>query len=135
MQRYFKNITKKVFFTALIGILSLSFSGCFYLILGTAAAAGGYAVSKDTIQGETERDFDDIWNAAADVTSIMGTVNSKNRDLGKITAVISGAKVTVSVMQLTSSTTRLKVKARKSLFPSIDNAQNIYVKIMNRANE
>ena len=114
---------------------SLSLGGCFYLFLGTAAAAGGYAISQDTIQGEREKDFGDIWDAAHDILSIMGTINSQSQDLGKLTAIVNGAKVTVNVSQLTPSTVRLKVKARKAFFPNISTAQNIFIKIMNRVDE
>ncbi len=114
---------------------SLSLSGCFYLVLGGAAAAGGYAVSQDTIQGESEADFEDVWEAAVDIVSIMGAVTSKSHELGKVSATINTTKVMITVSQITSSTVRLKVKARKALFPNIATAQNIYIKIMNRVKD
>ncbi|HOW35509.1 MAG TPA: DUF3568 family protein [Candidatus Omnitrophota bacterium] len=114
--------------------LGVSLSGCFYLVLGAAAAAGGYAISSDTIQGETEKDFQEVWDSSVEIASIMGMVSSKSPELGKISATIDGAKVNIQVLQLTTSTTRLKVKARKGLFPNISTAQNIFVKIMNRVN-
>ena len=122
----------------LIGVLLISLcstaSGCFYVIVG-AAAAGGYAVSRDTIQGESEKNFETVWDAAADIVSILGTVNSQSHELGKILATVNGAKVTINVLQLTSSATRLKVKARTAFFPSIATAQNVYIKIMNRVEQ
>lgn len=114
--------------------LSVSLSGCFYLVLGAAAAAGGYAISSDTIQGETEKDFQEVWDSSVEIASIMGMVGSKSHELGKISAVVDGAKINIQILQLTSSTTRLKVRARKGLFPNISTAQNIFVKIMNRIN-
>ena len=134
MLKRFLRTEQKVAAVIVLLFAGLSLSGCFYVVLGGVAAAGGYAVSKDTIQGETEKDFHDVWDAAVEIVSIMGTVSSESRDLGKIQAMVNGAKVTVNVIQLTPSATRLKVKARKSLFPSITNAQNIFVKIMNRVN-
>ena len=113
----------------------LPFSGCFYLVLGGVAAAGGYAVSQDTIQGETQKDFEEVWDAAAEIISIMGNITSQSEALGKISAIVNSSKVTVQVLQLTPSTVRLKVKARKNIFPNIANAQNIFVKIMNRVNQ
>ncbi len=131
-----KNFFSKKLIAVISGITACLFlCGCFYVVLGGIAAVGGYAVSQDTIQGETEKGFDSVWYTAVNTLSIMGLNNSQSRELGKITAVINGAKVTVNVMQLTPSTIRLKVKARKSLFPSITNAQNIYIKIMNRVKE
>lgn len=128
----------KRFKKTLVGLslifLCASTSGCFYFVVG-AAAAGGYAISQDTIQGEIDKDFESVWDAAAEIVSILGTVSSQSHELGKLTAMVNGAKVTVSVIQLTSSATRLKVKARKALFPNIATAQNVYIKIVNRVNE
>ena len=126
---------RNILAVSLLLTASLSLSGCFYIVLGSVAAAGGYAISQDTIQGEREEDFNDVWKAAVDIISIMGTISSQNRDLGKLTAIVSGAKITINVAQLTPSTVRLKVKARKALFPSIATAHNIYIKIMNRVDE
>ena len=125
----------KFLITILAVGLACSLSGCFYLILGGAAAAGGYAISQDTIQGESEKDFEEVWEAAINIVSIMGTVNSQSHELGKISALVNGAKVIVNISQLTPSAVRLKVKARKAFFPSINTAQNVYVKIMNKVNE
>ena len=105
------------------------------MVLGGVAAAGGYSISQDTIQGEVDKDFNEVWDTAIDITSILGTINSQSHELGKILATVNGAKVTINVMQLTTSTVRLRVKARKAIFPSIANTQNIYIKIMNRINK
>ena len=126
---------KNTAIVVLIAFLSLSLNGCFYLVLGGAAAASGYAVSQDTIQGECEKDFENVWESAIDVVSIMGAITSKSHELGKISAIVSNANVTIVISQITSSTVRLKVKARKALFPSISTAQNIFVKIMNKSKE
>ena len=134
LEKKVRVMQKSLPFLSVFVALCVLLSGCVYLVVGSVAAVGGYTVSRDTIQGESEQPFDDIWDAAVDIVSIMGTVNSRSRELGKISAIVNGAKVTIHVMPLTSSTTRLKVKARKAVFPSIANAQNIFVKIMSRVN-
>jgi len=126
---------KKFLFVIFILFLSVSVSGCFYLVLGGVAAVGGYAVSPDTIQGETEKDYDEVWDAAVDVASIMGKVDYKSDKIGEISALINGARIRIDVSQLTPSMARIKVKARKSFFPSISTAQDVYVKIMRRLDE
>lgn len=105
-----------------------------YIIVGGLAAAGGYAISPDTVQGDTDRDFDRVWDAAIDIISIMGVINSQSHDLGKISAIVNGARINVTLSQLTKAAVRLKVEARKTGFPSPDNAQNIFIKIMDRVN-
>ena len=116
-------------------ILGLSANGCVYLVVGGVAAAGGYAVSRDTIQGEIDHAFDDVWDAAIEVLSIMGIIETQSYELGKIGAIVNGARIKVNIIQLTPSAMRIKVKARKNIFPSIANAQNVYVKIINRADQ
>ena len=120
--------------TVLLASLCVTGSGCFYFVVG-ATAAGVYAVSGDTIQGELEKDFEAVWDASVEIVSILGTVNSQSHELGKILATVNGAKVTINVLQLASSATRLKVKARISFFPSRATAQNVCIKIMNRVNQ
>jgi len=115
--------------------LSVSLSGCIYLIVGGVAAAGGYAISRDTIQGETDKGFDEVWSAAVEVMGIMGMVDTESYELGQIIGIVNGARVTVTISQVTPSTVRLQVKARKAIFPSIANAQNVYVKIMDHSSE
>ena len=119
----------------IVMVMALSLSGCFYIIFGGAAAAGGYAVSRDTIQGEIDREFSEVWDAASEIISIKGIIESQSHELGEIVAIINGARVTTTVIQLTPATIRLKVKARKSIFPSIHTAQEVFVKIMNRLTE
>lgn len=123
-------IGKNIFILVLWISLQMSVSGCFYLVLGGAAAVGGYAISPDTLQGDTDKDFERLWSAAVDIVSIMGTINSQSHELGKISAIVNGCHVTIHVIQLTPSSVRLKVKAKKAGLPSIANAENIFVKIM-----
>lgn len=116
-------------------VFSISMTGCVYFVLGGVAAVGGYAVSPDTIQGETEKDYDEVWEAAVDVATIMGKVDYKSDKIGEISAIINGARIRIDISQLSPSMVRIKVKARKSFFPSISVAQDVYVKIMRRLDE
>src|SRR3989338_1488893 len=60
----------------LIIFLLLNILGCAPLIVGSAAvgALGTYAVSKDTVQGETDKSYDSLWNAALTVSRIRGSI-------------------------------------------------------------
>ena len=97
---------------SLLAFICLGFSGCVYLIIGGVAAAGGYAVSRDTIQGETDKSFDAVWDKASEVVGIMGTVESESYELGTIDSIVNGARVKITITQLTPSTVQVKVKAR-----------------------
>ena len=130
-----RGIGHKAWMVGVILLLSVSLSGCFYRVLGGVAAAGGYAISRDTIQGEVDREFGEAWDAAVDIISIMGSIQTQSNELGEISGIVHGARITVNVIQLTPETVRLKVRARKMFFPSINTAQNVFIKIMNRLNE
>lgn len=109
----------------------LSFQGCFYLVIGSIGAVGGYVVSPDTVQGTVERDLEEVWEASFNVANIMGNVISQNKNLGNIEAIINNSRVNISMIQFTPEVVKLVVKARKSFFPNISTAQDVYVKIIN----
>lgn len=121
----------------LAAVLCLSSAGCAVPILLAvgAGAVGGYAVSRDTFEGVTAKTQDEIWDAAVRVCGIMGMVEYSDKRGGLVNATINGAKVTVNVIQVSLTTTKLRIKARKGIFPAISTAQEVYGKIMNQTEQ
>lgn len=118
---------------ALMGVLALAqLSGCIFLIAAGAGAVGGYAITRDTIQGDYDADQRDAYRAAVEVCGMMGTVLAKSPSLGSVEATVNNASVTVSITQLTKEAIRVKVKARRGIFPSLSNAERVFVKIVNQ---
>ncbi len=115
--------------------LLVSLSGCVYLIVGGIGAFGGYFVSPDTVEGISENDTAIVWDSAMEVLSIMGLIEEENEAGGMILANISGAKITVTVVSLSPTASKVTVKARKAHLPKIALAQDVFVKIMSRLNE
>ena len=111
--------------------LSLFLSGCAVCLLG-AGAAGGYALSKDYIQGEYDKNFESVYGASLKISEMMGVVESKfsNPSLAIIKARVDNAKVMIYIERLTQNTLRLKVKSRKNLMPDTELAQRVYNKII-----
>ena len=116
-------------FAFLLGI-STSFSGCVYLVIGSIGALGGYAISSDTVQGTVERDSKEVFDAAVAVSNIMGRLTKENEDSGRVEAIINNARVSIGVAQFTPKLARLTIKARKSFFPNVATAQDVYIKIV-----
>lgn len=116
-------------------LLVLVCSGCVPLIVGGAVGAlGGHAISKDTIQVETDKDYDTLWNAAKTVARIKGTINTEDKSRGELELKVDSSKVKVRIVRLTRATTRLRVSARNALgLPNIDLAQEVFVKILEQA--
>ena len=110
--------------------LALGTSGCVYVVVGALGAVGGYVVSPDTVEGTVNNSFGETWDAAKEITKVMGTIVEENESAGQVVATISGTRVTVTLLTVNASTTKLSVKARKSFMPKIDVAQDVYTKIV-----
>ena len=127
---------RKIFSFLLPLCLAVSLSGCVYLVIGGFGALGGYMISPDTVEGIlSDKEQNEVWDAAVDVVSIMGIISERSEPGGVIVAKIQNAKVRVTIFQMSKSTVRLTVKARKNLFPKSRLAQEVYVKIVNEMNQ
>lgn len=125
---------KKILYLFLIPIVFMNLSGCLALIVGGAAGAlGAYSVSKDTIQGETDKSYDSLWDSAITVSRIRGTVKQEDSARGYIELVADSSRVWISLIRLTHATTRLIISSRKHHLPNLDLAQDIFVKIIEGA--
>ena len=117
----------------LLGItfLSLSlFSGCAVFLLG-AGAAGGIAISKDTIKGNFDKKLDQVWRASREVLIQEGFIRLEDKTHGTIDAEVRKSEVKIEILQISEKTVRIHVKARKGykLLPNPDLANELYNKI------
>lgn len=118
----------------LIMFMLMNISGCAPLIIGSAVGAlGGYAISRDTMQGETDIEYDRLWNAMTTVARIRGTIKSEDYSKGYLNLEVESSKVWIRLIRLTKATTRLRISARKYRLPNFNLAQDIFVKIMEQA--
>jgi hypothetical protein len=126
------NYSHKYLQVLLAAFLCLSFSGCWFLVVGGAGAIGGYAVSRDTFEGVSSKGQDELLASARKVIAIMGTITQDHPKDGELEGTVYGAHVTVQVIQINLTTSKLRVKARKTIFPRVGIAQEVYTKIMNQ---
>jgi len=123
-------IRAKILKSTFLFILTLSLNSCIYLVVGGVGAVGGYVVSPDTVEGIiTGYSFDEVWQAAGEVVSIMGVINEESEGTGVMLTKIQGAKTTITVYRMSDTAMKVNVKARKFIFPSIGVAQDVYIKI------
>ena len=112
------------------GAAAAGLSGCALLLVG-AGAAGGYAISKDSIKNLFDLPADTIFRVSREAVSEQGIITVEDARNGLIKATVEGATVTVTVKPVTQKTVELRVKARDSLlFPKVDIAQTIYTRIL-----
>lgn len=127
-------IMRREFVCCLFFLMLLVISGCVPLIVGGAVGAvGAYAVSKDTIEGETDKPYEELWGSALLVCRIRGNIKEEDSAKGYIELETDGSRVWIRLIRLTRSTTRMRIAARKLHLPNIALAQDIYVKIMEGA--
>ena len=122
--------SKKSLIAVLIG-LCLGGSGC-ALLLVSAGAAGGYAMSKDSVKNHYDLSQDRVFRAALVATKELGQISEEDSAHGIIRAKVGETSVTITVKPITKKTVELKVKARKTLMPDIEIAQQVYNKINSR---
>lgn len=119
----------------LILFFLVNLTGCVPLIIGSAVGAlGGYAISKDTVQGETDKPYEALWESSLMVSRIRGTIQQEDYTKGYIVLEAEGkSQVWIKLVRLTQATTRVRVSARKYHLPNIELAQDIFVKIIEEA--
>ncbi len=107
-------------------------SGCVFLVAASVGAVGGYAITSDTIQGEYDARQSDAYRAAVEVCGMLGTVLAKSLSQGSVQATVNRAMVTVLITPLTQEAIRIKVKARRGIFPRRGTAERVFVKIVSQ---
>jgi hypothetical protein len=124
---------KIIFFLLIVPLVLMNLYGCWFIVGGAVGAAGAYVVSKDTVQGDTDKPYDSLWNAALTVSKFRGTIKQEDYPGGYIELEADSTRVYIRLIRLTQATTRFKVKARKYHLPNLSLAQDLFVKIMQQA--
>jgi hypothetical protein len=122
---------KKILFRlAGIGLTFWAFClyGCAALLIG-GGVAGGIAISKDTAQLEIDSSFEHAWDVIYSTVDDMGLIGLRDKKAGRIEADVQNSKVIVQLKRITAKAVRIKVSARKNLFPNIDLAIDIINRI------
>jgi len=123
---------KIVAVTAGVWILCL-LSGCFLVPIALVGGGviGGLAISEDTVQTEFDKGYDQVWGASVEALEKVGAVETKDKEIGRIEGHARKSKVTIKLEQVTASTVRIQVKARKTVgvLPDIKTAQRIAYRI------
>jgi len=121
-------------FYILFPLMLLIISGCAPLIVGGAVGAvGGYAVSRDTVQGDSDMPYEALWSSVLIVSKIRGKIKQQDYARGYVELEADSSQVWIRLVRLTQATTRIKVSARKYHLPNMALAQEIYTKIMEEA--
>jgi len=124
---------KKAAFLFLLLATAVNLAGCWFIIGGAAGAAGAYVISKDSVEGNTDKPYDSLWDAALTVARIRGKIQQEDAIRGYIELAADSTLVKISLTKVTDATTRLKVSARKHHLPNLTLAEDVFVKIMDQS--
>ena len=114
----------------LISFLATGLSGCVPVFLMAVGGVGVYAISKDTIQGDTDTSYEELWDSALKVARIRGTVKQEDFNRGYIEIEAKPNKIWIQFVRVTAAATKIRVSARKYKLPNIDLAQDVFIKII-----
>jgi len=117
----------------LIPFLVTGLSGCVPVFLMAVGGVGVYSISKDTIQGDTDTSYEELWDSALKVARIRGTVKEEDFNRGYIEIDAKPNKIWIQFVRVTVAATKIKVSARKYKLPNIDLAQEVFIKIIEEA--
>ncbi|MBN2120558.1 MAG: DUF3568 family protein [Candidatus Omnitrophica bacterium] len=122
---------KNIKLSCVLCLLScLLVSGCVPLIIG-AGIVTGYLVTKDTVSGNLEVSFDELWKAAVGAVQEKADITDQNKEAGIIRAKLRNDEIVVKVKELTETSQNLRVTARKVLaLAHLDLAQEVFTKII-----
>lgn len=119
-------------FIMALAMASIGLSGCALVWLG-AGAAGGYAISADTVRNQFELPKARVFAHASAVARQLGMVTMEDAARGLIQLQVGETHVTITVKPLTTRTVELQVKARNQFFlPRVSVAQDVYTHILER---
>ncbi len=110
--------------------LAVGLFGCVPVVLMAVGGVGAYAISKDTIQGDTDTSYETLWDSAQKVARIRGTVLKEDFNRGYIEIDAKPNKIWIQFVRVTTASTKIKVSARKYKLPNIDLAQEVFIKII-----
>ena len=123
---------KKLMRAVVLGAMTAHLSGCAVLLVG-AGAAGGYAVSQDSVKNNFDLTVSEVFRASREVIRSAGLITTEDERHGMLKAVVEGADVTVTVKPVSRKTVELRVRARDHvLLPKIEIAQSLYTQILDR---
>jgi len=124
---------KKIIILLFFPFILMNICGCLFIVGGAVGAAGAYAVSKDTIQADTDKPYDALWNAALTVSRIRGSIKHEDMNRGFIELETDSTRVWIRIIRFTRATTRLRISARKHHLPNLSLAQEFFTKITEQA--
>lgn len=125
----------KIIGSLILGYVLMCAFGCAPIVVGGAVgAAGVYAASRDTMQGDTDKPYEGLWRASKEVAENYGSIRSEDQKRGYIDLETETGDIWIRISRMTRNSNRLRVCARNRYhLPDLAQAQNVYARILEGA--
>lgn len=122
----------KKYFVLTLMFFSFINSGCVPVIAGAAGIATSYVAFNDSVAGNLDTTFDDLWNVSRNVLLNRSEIVSEEVDSGVIKARNGNNDITVKIIAFTDNAYKLKVSCRRSyrMAANLEMAQDIFTRIV-----
>jgi len=110
---------------------TLFLTGCIAPLIIGGVLVTGYAAAKDTVTGNVDVTFDEVWDSSIGVLSQIADIADQNMQAGLIKAMQGNNTITVKIRELTEHSHNLRISCRRSVvFTNLTLAQQIFTKIL-----
>lgn len=120
---------KNVIALILIALLS---AGCVPMLIGAAGVVTGYVAFKDSVAGNIDGTFNDIWSGVKTVMENHTEIIKEDDLRGTVRSSFQDNDVTVKVIAFTDNAYKLKVTCRRmyKMAANLELAQDLFTRII-----
>ncbi len=109
---------------------AISLTGCVPVLIGAGVVAG-YFVTKDSVSGNLEVSFEELWNVSLSEVGNSADITDQNKQAGLIKARHGKTNITVRIRELTEHSYNLKVTCRKAIaIADLSLSQDLFTRIV-----
>jgi len=109
---------------------AISLTGCVPVLIGAGVVAG-YFVTKDSVSGNLEVSFEELWNVSLSEVGNKADITDQNKQAGLIKARYGKTNIVVRIRELTEHSYNLKVTCRKAIaIADLSLSQDIFTRIV-----
>lgn len=121
------------FFLCILLVACVVFNlGCVPVIAGAAGIVTSYVAFNDSVAGNLDTTFDDLWNVSRNVIIQRAEIINEEPDKGILRAKDGNNDITIKIIAFTDNAYKLKVSCRKGykVAANLEMAQDIFTRII-----
>ena len=119
-------------FVVLLSLFSVLTCGCVSFLVGAAGIVTGYVAFKDTVAGNLDGTFDEVWQGIITVMESRTEIIEENSMGGIVKAKYGNNDIIVKVITFTDNAYKIKVTCRKmyKMASNLELAQDLFTRMI-----